>query len=108
VARLAAVAGGLAAIALAVVAKTVIDALTIFYTLLGVSLFVPMMAGLYDRRATSVSALAAAAAGVGLVLLVHVSTGGRGVGGLTPAMTGLIAAAVAFAIVRVMAPAEAG
>ena len=33
VARLAAVAGGVAAIALAVVAKTVIDALTIFYTL---------------------------------------------------------------------------
>ena len=49
------------------VAKTVIDALTIFYTLLGVSLFVPMMAGLYDRRAGAVSALASAAAGVGLV-----------------------------------------
>jgi SSS family solute:Na+ symporter len=102
VARLAAVAGGIAAIALAVVAKTVIDALTIFYTLLGVSLFVPMIAGLYDRRAGPVSALASAAAGVGLVLLVHVSTGGRGAGGLTPAMTGLMAAAVAFAIVRVM------
>jgi SSS family solute:Na+ symporter len=100
VARYAAVAGGTAATALAIVSKTVVDALSIFYTLLAVSLFVPMMAGLYDRRASSVSALAAAAAGVVLVALVQLSKGGAGVMGMTPAMVGLIGAATAFAIVR--------
>jgi SSS family solute:Na+ symporter len=102
VARLAAVAGGAGAIVLAMVAKTVVDALTIFYTLLGVSLFVPMMAGLYDRRASAVSALVSSAAGVALVVAVQFSTGSRGVGVVTPAMAGLIAAAVAFAIVRMI------
>jgi SSS family solute:Na+ symporter len=102
VARYAAVAGGLAAIALAMVSQTVVDALTIFYTLLAVSLFVPMMAGLYDRRASSLSALAAAATGVALVVLVQVSNGTAGIWGLTPAMIGLIGAVIAFAIVRMM------
>jgi solute:Na+ symporter, SSS family len=100
VARYAAVAGGLAATALAIVSRTVVDALSVFYTLLAVSLFVPMMAGLYDRRASSLSALAAAAAGVALVFLVQLSTGAAGLWGLTPAMVGLIGAAIAFAIVR--------
>ena len=36
---------------LAMVAGSIVDALTVFYTLLTVSLFVPVMAGLYLRRA---------------------------------------------------------
>ena len=31
--------------------KTIVDALSVFYTLLGVSLFVPVVAGLFMRRA---------------------------------------------------------
>jgi SSS family solute:Na+ symporter len=104
VARIAALGGGTAAVALAIVSKTVVDALSIFYTLLGVSLFVPMMAGLYDRAASSAAALGSAAAGVILVLLVQVSTAGNGAGGVTPAMAGLLGAAAAFAIVRATAP----
>ena len=77
VARYAAVAGGVAGTALAIVSKTIVDALGIFYTLLAVSLFVPLMAGLYDRRASSVSALAAAAAGVVLVAAGAVVEGRR-------------------------------
>src|SRR5206468_7635080 len=42
VARLAAVAGGMLGVGLAIVAPTVIDALTVFYSLLSVSLFVPV------------------------------------------------------------------
>ena len=100
VARYAALAGGVAGTALAIVSKTIVDALGIFYTLLAVSLFVPLMAGLYDRRASSVSALAAAAAGVVLVALVQLSKGAAGLFGMTPAMVGLVGAAIAFAIVR--------
>jgi Na+/pantothenate symporter len=42
----------------------VVNALTIFYTLIGVSLFVPIVAGLYVRRTSPVGALAAMIAGV--------------------------------------------
>ena len=64
VARMAAVAGGTLGVLLAVVSPSVIGALSIFYTLLGVCLFVPMIAGLYVRRAGAPEALAAIAGGV--------------------------------------------
>ena len=51
-------------VVVAIVSQTVIDALSIFYTLLGVSLFVPVVAGLYMRRARARDALAAIAGGV--------------------------------------------
>ena len=50
VARRAAVAGGVGGTALAIVLGTIVDALRIFYTLLTVSLFVPLIVGLYVRR----------------------------------------------------------
>jgi solute:Na+ symporter, SSS family len=58
VARATAVAcGGLGA-ALAVLFKTVIAALTIFYTMLSAALFLPLIAGLYFKRVKARAALA--------------------------------------------------
>jgi SSS family solute:Na+ symporter len=101
VARLASVAGALLAIGVALsIAKDVVDALSIFYTLLGVSLFVPIVAGLWSRRARAVDALAAIAGGV--LTLVAIQFGHRApVFGLTPPMCGLAAAVLAFAVVSI-------
>jgi SSS family solute:Na+ symporter len=104
VARLAAVCGGAAAVSLAIISETVVGTLSIFYTLLGVSLFVPMIAGLYSARAGTPHALASAGAGVVLVAAFHFSTGGRGAWGMTPAMIGLAGAALAFAVTMAMRP----
>jgi SSS family solute:Na+ symporter len=101
VARLTTIVAGAAGTALAIVSPTVIGALSIFYTLLGVSLFVPIIAGLYVRRATTLEALAAIAAGVGGMVFAHIATGGRGYGQLTPAMIGLMAAVTGFLVVLV-------
>ncbi len=95
VARGAAVAGGLAGVVLAVVIPSVVGALTIFYSLLSVSLFVPVVAGLHSRRPGSGEALAAAAGGV--VVLLVVRSAGFG-GWLPPTAWGLLAAAAAFGI----------
>src|SRR5258707_9047425 len=95
VARLAAIAGGSVGVLLAIVSPTVIGALSIFYTLLGVSLFVPVVAGLYVRRTGTPEALAAIAGGVAVMLAVHLATGGRGFGIVSPALDGLVASAVA-------------
>ncbi len=95
VARGAAVAGGLAGVALAVVIPSVVDALEIFYSLLSVSLFVPVVAGLHSRRPGAGEALAAAAGGV-VVLLVARSAGAGG--WMPPTAWGLLAAAAAFGI----------
>ena len=99
VARITTVIAGAIATAIAIVSPTVIGVLKIFYTLLGVSLFVPILGGLYVRRARTAEALAAIAAGVGSMLFVHLMTAGRGYGPLTPPLIGLAAAMIGFSIV---------
>jgi SSS family solute:Na+ symporter len=96
VARGASVAGGVLAILVAVLSKSIVDALSIFYTLLGVSLFVPIVAGLFMRRVRAFDALAAIAGGVATVVAAQVWNGGKPIGVFTPAMCGLGAAVVAF------------
>ena len=102
VARLAALAGGAAGVLLAIMLETVIGALSIFYSLLGVALFVPIIGGLYTRRAGSPEALTSISAGIGTLLLVTYTTGGQGFGLLNPNLLGLGAAAVAFFLVMAM------
>ena len=98
VARWTAVASGVAGTALAIALGSVVNALTIFYTLIGVSLFIPIIAGLYVRRTSASGALATMTAGVCAALVVHVATGGRGWGALSPAIAGLAAAAGAWVV----------
>ena len=98
VARWTTLASGACGVVLAIVLADVIESLTIFYTLLGVTLFVPIVAGLYVPRTTNAGALASIAAGVGGMLAVHVMTAGLGWGGVTPALGGLLAALAAWAI----------
>ncbi len=68
VARVAAVAGGGLGVSLAVLLPSVIGSLSIFYSVLGVCLFVPVVAGLFTRRPGAPEALAVI--GAGLVMLV--------------------------------------
>ena len=102
VARLAAVAGGTAGVALAIVAPTVIDALKFFYIVLSVSLFVPVIAGLYVRRVGTPEALAAIAAGVVSLLTIQLVTEGHGWAGMTPALLALLAALTACGTVAIV------
>ncbi len=98
IARATSVVATVVGVALAIALGSVVDALTIFYTLLSVSLFVPILAGLYIARASTPDAMAAIVCGVVVVLVVQFSTGGAGVAGLSPALTGLIAACAGFAV----------
>ena len=110
VARIAAVTGGVLGTALAVAAESIAGVLAFFYTLLSVSLFVPVIAGLYWRRAGAPEALAAMAGGVSLATLVQLASGGAGFAGLTPAMWGLAGAALGCggaAAVRLRQPRSA-
>lgn len=94
-ARAAAIAGGGFGVALALALPSVIGALAVFYTLLTVSLFVPLIAGLYSDRPGTLQAIAAIAGGVTTVI------GARAAGlpssGLgSPYVLGLAASGVAF------------
>ncbi len=99
VARAAALVGGLAGVLLAVQLPNVIAALSIFYSLLGVSLFVPIVAGLYVARAGTPEALAAVAAGMITLLYLRVQPWAATSIWFNPSLAGLVAAAVAFFLV---------
>lgn len=98
VTRGTAIVGGLAGVAIALVAAGVVSALSIFYTIMGVSLFVPIIAGLYSSQSTSIDALAAIIAGMCIVGGWRLLHGGMAIGGVTPAMGGLAGAIVAFLV----------
>jgi hypothetical protein len=78
--------------------------LAVFYTLLGVSLTVPLVGGLYIRRAGTPEALTAIGCGVLVMLGVQIATAGRGMWGVTPALAGIVAAAIGFTVVLVSRP----
>lgn len=99
VARGAAVAGGLLGVALAIVIPTVIASLTVFYSVLGVSLFVPVVAGLHSRRPGVPEALASIACGVTVLFAVRLSALGTVSPWLDPTALGIVASAAAFAAV---------
>lgn len=106
VARLAAVVGGVLGVLVAVRASSVIGVLGIFYSVLSVSLFVPMITGLFVPRAGRLHAFASIIAGVGTFLFVHTSTGGKGYPGVSPVLTGLIASALACLLTLVFSPSQ--
>jgi hypothetical protein len=80
----------------AVIAADVVNALSIFYTLMAVGLFVPVLAGLFMTRPRPAGALAAIVTGVIIVGGLQIGNGGASVAGLTPAMLGLLGAFAAY------------
>ena len=99
VARIATLVSGVLGVALAVYSTDLVDTLKIFYALLGVSLFVPIIAGLYVTSATADAAVAAVIGGVGGMLVVQGGTGGAGFGLLGPAPVGIVMSALGWAAV---------
>jgi SSS family solute:Na+ symporter len=107
VARLAALAGAGLGVGLAILLPNVIGALSLFYSVLSVSLFVPVVAGLYVPRARTREALLAIVFGVATLLAVQAGTGGRGLGVVSPVLAGLIVASLACALGVLARPREA-
>ncbi len=108
IARATTVVAAAVSVLLAVVLGSVVNAVTIFYTLLSVSLFLPILAGLYAPRASSTEAMASIACGVSAVLAVQFGTDAHRIAGLTPALVGLLAAAAGFGLVYVSRGARHG
>ena len=99
VARAAAVGGGALGVLLALVLPSVIGAISIFYALMAVCLFVPLVAGLYTRLAGVPEAMAAC--GVGVVTLISVELSGLSDTSalLDSSLIGILASAAAFVVV---------
>jgi SSS family solute:Na+ symporter len=95
VARGAAVAAGALGVGLAVLMPQLLSGLMIFYSLLVVSLFVPVLAGLHTRAGTR-QVLPAIAAGVAVLLAARVA------GWWNPTLLGIAASAVVFGVAELI------
>jgi SSS family solute:Na+ symporter len=99
VARLTSVVAGLAGVVIAIlVTKAVADALGFFYTLLSVSLFVPIVGGLFWRGLGASQALVAMVVGVVVAAAAHFGLASQLPPEVTPATVG-IAASLSAAVI---------
>jgi len=95
-ARVAALAGGALGYAMTFIYPSVIDALKMFYSLLVVSLFAPILGGLFFPAAGRRAALASLATGVAALAAAQLATGGRGYGWVSPTMAAMAASGLVY------------
>jgi solute:Na+ symporter, SSS family len=104
VSRWTTVFAGCAGIALAIVLPSVIAAVSIFYSLLAVALFVPVVLGLYWPRMGTPGALGAIFAALAADLAAHFATGGRGVGFFSPPAIGIVTGLIVALAITLFTP----
>ena len=89
VSRLASAGAGLLGIVIAIVVPSIITVLTLFYSLVSVALFVPVVVGLYWRRPDARSALSAIVVSVPFTLALQLWAPSRILGFLNPFAIGI-------------------
>jgi SSS family solute:Na+ symporter len=102
VSRLTAVIAGGAGIVIAALLSSIVAAVSIFYGLLAVSLFVPVIAGLYWKRVNSGAVLASIFSALTATLLVSQYTHGRGLWILSPQAIGIATASFIVGLCTLM------
>ena len=98
VARALAVVGGLIGFALTFYFDSVVGAIQLFYQVMIVTLFAPLLGALIFPRSGRWSALTAMLVGVGTLVTTLLATGGAGWGWAPPHFLGLVASAITFFI----------
>jgi solute:Na+ symporter, SSS family len=105
--RISSVVAGAIGILLAAILPSIIAAVSIFYSLIAVALFVPVIAGLYSRRVLAPAALTSIIAAVATSLIIRQLTNNAGYGIFSPAAIGIATAAISMLGFRVLHPQQA-
>jgi SSS family solute:Na+ symporter len=100
IARMTAIMAGVIGVLVALVQSSVLGALRSFYSLLTVTLFVPVIGALYVPRSGRAEGVSSVIAGVATLFTVQISTDGAGIGFISPTLAGVLASAGAFGAVR--------
>jgi SSS family solute:Na+ symporter len=99
VSRVTAVVAGGAGIVIAELLSSIVAAVSIFYGLLAVSLFVPVIAGLYWKKVNSQAVLASIFSALAATLLISHYTQGRGLWVLSPQAIGIMTSGLVVGLV---------
>jgi SSS family solute:Na+ symporter len=103
VARVIAVAGAMLGLVLTFWYQTVYDALTVFYGVMTVTLFAPILGGLLLPRGGRWAALAAMLVGVATYLAVYFATlHHAGFGWATPSFVGIVTSAATYLVLAIL------
>ena len=102
VAKISAIACGVAGAVLGSFLPTVISALKIFYTLLSAALLLPLIAGLYTRRVKARSAVLSMVTSVVITFAFELFTGGKGVSGVPSLFFGIAAGLLVMVTVNAL------
>jgi SSS family solute:Na+ symporter len=102
--RVASVGAGVVGVLLATVLPSIIAAVTIFYGLIAVALFVPVLAGVYARGVLSAAALTSIVSAVAATLIALHTGAGHGFGWVSPQAIGIGTAALVMVLFRLLLP----
>lgn len=99
------IAGG-AGIVLALILPNIITALSIFYSLMSVSLTAPLLFGLFSRRPSASAAFICAIAGISTTVFLQIFNAGKGVWILNAQSTGILLTLVIMVFMMYFFPAK--
>lgn len=99
---------GVLGVIIAIYLSSIISALTIFYTLMSVSLTAPLLFGLFSTRPTAAAASVSAVIGVGLTLILTYGFSGFKLFGILNAQTsGILISLIVMLVMVMMFPSRA-
>ena len=88
--RIVTAVAGVLGIGIALILPNIITALSIFYSLMSVSLTAPLLFGLFSRRPSTTAAFLCAITGVLITVVLQFGNGGKGIGILNAQSTGIV------------------
>ncbi|SFM07127.1 sodium:solute symporter family protein [Pelosinus propionicus] len=104
--RLVTVIAGILGISIALVLPNIITALSIFYSLMSVSLTAPLLFGLFSRRPSTNSAFICAIGGILATVVLQFGNGGKGIGILNAQSTGIVLTIIIMVFMMIVFPAK--
>ena len=106
VSRLTSVGAGLLGVGLAILLPTVVDALKAFYGILTVTLFVPLVGGLWSAKASAGHARLAVALSLAVTMAARTALAGSPLAGWVPFVAGIVVAAGIFMVPEFSRPTQ--
>lgn len=104
--RIVAVVAGIIGVGVAIVLPNIITALSIFYSLMSVSLTAPLLFGLFSKRPSTTAAFVSATAGVITAVFLQFGNGGKGLGMLNGQSTAILLTIVIMLMMMYLFPAK--
>jgi SSS family solute:Na+ symporter len=104
--RLVSVAAGIIGVLIAVILPNIITALSIFYSLMSVSLTAPLLFGLFSQRPTAKAAFMSAVSGILTTVMLQIGNQGKGIWLFNAQSTGIAMAIFFMLLMMYVFPAK--